>query len=324
MGSLIAITGATGFAGRHTVPALLARGHRLRALVRRPAVAGLPPGVEVVAGGLDDLDALAALVRGADAVVHVAGAIAAVDRSGYFAVNDEGTAALANAALNAGTHRLIHISSLAARAPQVSPYGASKRAGEERVKALMQPLNAIVLRPPAVYGPGDRATLPLFAALSRPVTLIPGRRGARFSLLHVSDLARMIADSVESSLQGIHEVSDGTPGGYGWPELLAVAERVSGRRVRAVFLPRAVPQAVALAAEAAARIRGRPGMVNRGKIAELYEPDWVSGETGIRVAKPITFAAGFPATLSWYQDAGWLPRAAGADTSGTTSDRTLS
>ena len=324
MGSLIAITGATGFAGRHAVATLMKRGHRLRALVRRPGAAELPAGVELVAGGLGDATAVAALVNGADAIVHLAGAITALNRSTYFAVNDTGTGAVTQAAREAGVSRFVHISSLSARRPELSDYGASKRAGEDHVAGQMQALNAVILRPPAVYGPGDKATLPLLRELTRPFALIPGRRDARFSLIHVGDLAEMIADSVSSAQQGIHEVSDGTAGGYGWPDLLAVAGTSRGGPIRALFLPRAIPASVAFAAETLALVTGRPGMVNRGKIAELYHPDWVSGETGISLANPITFGAGFPATLAWYRKAGWLPPASRADRSGSTSNRILS
>lgn len=322
MGMVIAITGATGFAGRHAVGALLKRGHRLRALVRRAETSGLPVEVALVEGHLQDDAALAALAQDAEAVVHLAGAITAVDRAAYFNVNADGAEALAEAALAAGVRRFVHVSSLAARSPGLSDYGASKRLGEDVVAGHMPALNAVILRPPAVYGPGDKATLPLLKALTQGVALIPGRPDARFSLIHVSDLAELIADAVESEIQGIHEVSDGTPGGYGWDELLAVAENERDSPMRALFLPRIIPLTVALAAEGMARLRGRPSMINRGKIAELYHPDWVSGDSRLTLARPISFAEGFPATLAWYRNAGWLPPGHRADRSRSTDNRT--
>lgn len=321
MGMRVAITGVTGFAGRHAVAALLRRGYRLRALVRRPDAAGLPEGVDLVPGGLDDERALAALTDGAETVVHLAGAITALDRAAYLAVNTEGTKALAAAALAAGVRRFVHVSSLAARTPGLSDYGASKRAGEDAIAAHMAALNAVILRPPAVYGPGDKATLPLLKALTQGVALIPGRKDARFSLIHVVDLAELIADAVERPEQGMHEVSDGRPGGYGWGDLLAVAGQARGAPVRAMFLPRAIPMAVATAAEVFARLSGKASMINRGKIAELYHPDWVSGESRLALAAPMTFDKGFPATLAWYREAGWLPPGRHADRSPSTHNR---
>ena len=325
MSKLIAVTGATGFAGRHVIAALLAEGYRVQALVRNPAMARLTDDVVLVQGDLATPDALELLVEGADAVIHLAGAITANSAPEYFRVNAQGTLALAESAQRAGVRRFVHVSSLSAREPAISDYGASKREGEDAVASLMEALNAIILRPPAVYGPGDRATLPLLKELTRPVAAIPGRREARFSLILVADLARLIAKAVESDLTGRHEVSDQTPGGYGWPDLLRVASAVRGSAIRPVFLPRAIPQAVALAAESVAKIRRKPGMINRGKIAELYHPDWVSGPSGLTLPQPITFEQGFPETLDWYRQAGWLPQSAGADrSSGETKHRTRS
>lgn len=319
MSRKIAITGATGFAGRHAVGELLSRGHRLRALVRNPHAAGLPEGVELVTGDLSDASALAQFVEGADAIIHLAGALTALDREGYFVVNAQGTRNLADAAWKARVRRFVQISSLAAREPQLSGYAASKRAGEDIVSARMDELNAIIIRPPAVYGPGDRGTLPLIKELTRPVAAIPGPADARFSLIHGRDLARMIGVAVESEADGLHEVSDGQA--YGWADLIRTASAFRGRPVRPVFLPRAVPTAVATAAEGFARLTGKPGMVNRGKIAELYHPDWVARTGRLVLADPIPFDDGFAETVIWYRHAGWLPPGRGTDTR-TASSRT--
>jgi nucleoside-diphosphate-sugar epimerase len=305
MSQLIAISGATGFAGRHAVAELLSRGHRLRALVRNPHAAGLPAAVEMVTGDVADRPALAQFLAGVDGVVHLAGVLTALNREGYFRVNLGGTQALVAAAREAGTARIIHISSLAAREPQLSSYAASKRAAEEAV--LAEAPHALIIRPPAVYGPGDRGTLPLIRELTRPIAAIPGRSGARFSLIHARDLSRIIADQINGTEQGIHEVSDGKPGGYDWGELIAAAAALRGAPVRAIFLPRAIPMAVAAVAEVLALLRGKPGMINRGKIRELYQLDWVSRPGTLCLPDPTGFAQGLAETVAWYRAAGWLP-----------------
>ena len=313
MSRIIAITGASGFAGRHAVAELQRRGHHVRALLRAPERTGLS-GVEAVKGDLADKAALARLLDGADAVVHLAGAITALSREGYFSVNALGTEALIAAARAARTRRFVHISSLSARQPHLSAYAASKRAGEYLVHREADALNAVIIRPPAVYGPGDRGTLPLIRELTRPLAAIPGPRAARFSLIHGGDLARLIADAAQSDVRGLHEVSDGKVGGYGWDDLIATASAFRGKPVRALFLPRAVPAAVAVGAEAIARLTRRPGMVNSGKIAELYHSDWVCREGTLALPDPTPFAEGFAETVRWYRAAGWLPRAARTDT----------
>ena len=225
------------------------------------------------------------------------------------------------AAQRAGVRRFVHISSLAAREPQLSSYAASKRAGEDIVRERMAALNAILIRPPAVYGPGDRGTLPLIKELTRPVAAIPGLPNARFSLIHGRDLARIIAIAVQSDQQGLHEVSDDKPGGYGWGDLISTASGFRGAPIRPIFLPRALPAAVAGLAEGLSRLTGKPGMVNSGKIAELYHPDWVARAGTLALADPTSFNTGFAETVTWYRNAGWLPRGRGTDTR-TPSSRT--
>lgn len=309
----IAITGASGFAGGHVVTELLKRCYRLKALVRDPAQAKFPDGVAVVKGDLGNDGALSRLLEGADCAVHLAGVLAATKDRDYFCVNAHGTVAMAEAAIRLGVKRFVHVSSLAARQPQLSPYAASKRAGEEAIAKLSTKLNGIIFRPPAVYGPGDRGTLPLIKQLTAAVAVIPGAKQSRFSLVHVGDLSRLIADAAASDVGGLHELSDGRQDGYGWNDLIAIASAFRGGPVRPLFLPFAIPAAVAVAGETLARVTGRPGMINRGKVRELYHPDWVCREGSLRLADPITFASGFAETVAWYRAAGWLPPAPPAD-----------
>jgi nucleoside-diphosphate-sugar epimerase len=314
MSGIIAITGATGFAGRHAVAELLAEGYEVRALVRDPATANLDQAIQTIRGDLENGAALDRLLEGAAAVVHLAGAITALTVQDYFKVNAHGTMALAEAALRQRVKRFVHISSLSARMPSLSPYGASKRAGEDAVAERGEELNAVIIRPPAVYGPGDRGTLPLIKELTRGIATIPGPPQARFSLIHAGDLARIIVRAIQGKEKNIHEVSDGTPGGYSWSHLLRVAALARGKKVRAIFLPKFIPAGIAVAAETISIFTGRPGMINRGKVAELYHSDWVCREGTMTVYDPVTFETGFPETLEWYRNAGWLPRVAAADT----------
>lgn len=305
MGKIIAMTGATGFAGRHAVAELLKRGHAVVALTRNLMLANLPEGVRLVQGDLESRPALEALVADADAVVHLAGAISGVTREDFFRVNVAGTENVMRAAAAAGISRIVHISSLAAREPQLSHYGASKRAGEAVVEGLVP--RALIIRPPAVYGPGDKATLPLLKALTGTRAIIPGARVSRFSLIHVHDLARGIGLAVAGEGAGVVEVSDGTPGGYGWDDIASVAAHAEGHGVRPVFLPRMISSAAAIMVEGLARISGKPGVISRGKINELYHADWVARGPGLPLEDAITFARGFAETLAWYRAVGWLP-----------------
>jgi nucleoside-diphosphate-sugar epimerase len=303
----VAVTGATGFVGRHAVAELLRRGHHVRALVRDRGRASLPAGVELVEGAIGNRDAIAALAAGATALIHAAGIVSASRDADYFRVNADPLPAIAAAATAAGVSRMVHVSSLAAREPSISAYAASKRRAEELLAPLADRLSLIMLRPPAIYGPGDRATLPLLRELTRPIALIPGRRRARFSLLHVGDFARLLADQATGGPQGIHEADDGREGGYGWDDVIAMAAAAEGRPRHALFLPRPVVAAAGWTALTWSRLSGRPNMVNPGKVRELYHPDWLCRTPRLVPERAIEFDRGFADTLAWYRQEGWLP-----------------
>ena len=137
----LAVTGATGFVGGHLLDAAAKAGHQVAALARRPQ----PPRnrVEWIAGSLDDRAALDRLVEGADAVIHVAGVVNAPDAAGFEARNVLGTGAILSAAEKAGIARFVHVSSLAAREPRLSQYGASKARSEALVAAFRATLEEI-------------------------------------------------------------------------------------------------------------------------------------------------------------------------------------
>lgn len=304
MTRILALTGASGFVGGHVLREAQLRGWRVRALARARA----PEGVETVSGDLNDAGALAKLVVGSDCVLHVAGAIAARDRASFFAANAEGTANLVAAAERAGVRRFVHISSLAARQPQLSDYAASKRAGEVAVERLS---GAAILRPPAVYGPGDRGILPLVQQLTRRLAFLPGYPAQRFSLLYAQDLARLALDAADESWTGLRDADDGR-GGYGWDDLIATASHAEGKSIRPVFLPRQAVALISRVASGGARLIGRAAMLTPGKVAELYHDNWVA-EDPLTPSDATPFDQGFRQTVAWYRQHGWLPERRPAD-----------
>jgi len=313
--SSIALTGATGFVGRAVAARLAASGLRPRLLLRRPAPELEALAEEVVWGDLRDPAALAALVEGAEAVVHVGGLVAAARALAFHEVNAEATAQLARAAVEAGVRRFLLVSSLAAREPQLSPYAASKRAAETLLAEAAPGLRRCVLRPPGVYGPGDRATLPIFKQLAAGLVAMPAAPRARFSLLFVEDLARAVAALLQAPEAPAWDgaplaLDDGAATGYAWSELAAIAAERLGRPVRVLRLPPALLTPLALGGAAWGRFSGRPAMLAPGKLRELAWADWVARAEPERLpaeGRPRTgFAEGLERTLAWYEEKGWL------------------
>ena len=308
MGRLIAVTGLSGFIGRSLARELVRRGHRVRGLSRRPVGTG-SPGVEWVTGDLRSGDALRSLFAGADAVVHLAGLVGSARAEAFGQVNAEGTRALLDALETTGSPApLLLVSSLAARAPTVSPYAASKAEAERMALARAASREILIVRPPAVYGPGDRATMPLWAQLARGWLLAP--RGARrFSLLYVEDLARLLAELLARPWprEAILEPDDAAPDFHDWPRAAAAAARALGSPIRLLKLPRAAFTAAAAASEIVARWRGGQPVLGRGKVAELFQRDWCcrrSTMAALPWRPTIALEAGLVATLAWYRAQG--------------------
>ena len=291
----VAVTGGTGFVGARLLAALCAAGEPVRALTRR-AQADIS-GIDWVAGSLEDPDALARLVESADAVIHVAGVINA-DEAGFEAGNVQGTASVVAAARSAKVPRLVHVSSLAAREPGLSRYGASKARSEALVRD--SGLDCAIVRPPAVYGPGDRETLDLFRMARRGLVLLPPK--GRLSLIHADDLARLLIASAAAPSPKLMEPDDGKPGGWTHREFAQALGNAVGRQALAVAMPR---PAVRLGALLDGLVRGRRAKLTADRAAYFCHPDWVANPTLAPPAKlwtpAIATREGLKATAEWYR-----------------------
>ncbi len=299
----LAITGATGFVGQTLVRKARAEGWAVRALTRRPQPA--QAGVDWVSGALDDADALIALARGSDAVIHVAGAVHAPDRAGFDRANAGGTLAMIEATRIAGVERFVHVSSLSAREPGLSDYGASKAKAETIVAA--SGLDWTIVRPPGVYGPGDAEMLDLFKMAERGFVILPPKGRAAF--IEVSDLARLLLALVPASetRSQIYEADDGREGGWSYPDYACAIGNAVGRRVRPFAMPAPL---VRVAARLDQLMRGPNAKLTADRAAYLCHPDWTVDPTRRppeTLWQPaVETGAGLRATAAAYRAAGWL------------------
>jgi 2-alkyl-3-oxoalkanoate reductase len=298
----IAVTGATGFIGTHLLSALLQLGYAVRALTRVPRAASHASNDRLtwITGDLADGDGMDELVAGADSVMHCAGAVRGARAADFDAINVFGTRRLVESAARANVDRLLSLSSLAAREPGLSLYASSKRRGENVLSDA--DIRWTVFRPPAVYGPGDKELAPLFGLMLRGVAVTPGHTG-RFSLLYVADLVRAMIAWLETPDVGgrCFELDDGTPGGYDWQQLVAVAAAVRGARVLHWRVPRPVLAAPATVNQWIGQTLHRLPMLTPGKVRELYHGDWVCNSADIRQAinwcPQVRFAEGLRLTF---------------------------
>ncbi|MFA7601854.1 MAG: NAD(P)H-binding protein [Novosphingobium sp.] len=300
----IAITGGTGFVGQALIDHARARGMVVQALARKPQPRR--DGVEWIAGDLADRRALVALVDGVEAVVHVAGLTTARHPADLEAANVAGTLAAIEAALAAGVPRFILVSSLSAREPGLSAYGASKARAERLVKA--SGLDWTIVRPPAVYGPRDKDMFELFRAAKWGV--VPTPREGRASLIHVEDLARLLLALLPGGEGVSHqtfEPDDGRRGGWTHYELARVIGWAVGRRAKVIGLSK---RTMEWAAKADGMLRGAKAKLTPDRVGYMAHPDWVvslGGRVPAALWRPrIETREGMKATARWYREAGWL------------------
>ncbi len=294
----IALTGATGFLGGHVLRRSLEAGHSVRALTRKAQ----PPreGVEWIVGALEVAASLATLCDGTDAIIHVAGVVNG-DAATFDTGNRLGTVAMLAAATG---KRFIHVSSLAAREPQLSNYGASKRAAEDAVVA--SPLDWRIVRPPAIYGTGDTDNLELFRFAKLGVLPLPP--GGRMSVIHADDMARLVVALTESGeTHAFYEADDAMPGGWSHADFARAIGSAVGRKVVTIPLPAPL---VRVGAKLDGALRGPRAKLTADRAAYFCHPDWVidaAKRPPVKLWTPkIATAAGLAATAAWYRAEGWL------------------
>ena len=285
----VAVTGGTGFIGRVLCTRLRADGYPVKALVRNITVAAdlAASGVTLVAGDLDDGDALRVLLDNCDVVVHLAGAVRGNSQQSFDRTNVRGTQNLLEAlGARKESPGLLLISSLAAREPGLSWYARSKYQAEQCLHNGPPDLDWAVIRPPAVYGPGDKEMLPVFLWMARGIAPVPGNPAARVSLIHVEDLTSAIVAclGLPRLQHRTFTLDDGTPGGYDWDEMATIAGGVWQRKVRLVRLPGPLLDVLARANLALSRALTYDPMLTPAKLRELRHPNWVANNNDITAA----------------------------------------
>ena len=299
----LAITGATGFVGSTVLDTALGQGMTVRALTRREQKPR--EGVDWVKGTLNDNGALQDLITGSNAVVHIAGLTNTPDPAEFESANVTGTVNMIAAAKAAKVKRFVFVSSLSAREPQLSQYGASKARAEELVSA--SGLDWTMVRPPAVYGPRDVDMFELFR--SAKMGLVPLPPGGGTSLIHAQDLADLLlALAKRTKLKATYEPDDGREGGWSHKEMAQAIGRAVGRS--AVLAPHLPAGILSLAASADRLLRGDRAKLTADRVGYMCHPNWIARfdrAVPREIWEPkIESEEGLKATADWYKAEGWL------------------
>jgi nucleoside-diphosphate-sugar epimerase len=325
----VLLTGASGFIGGRILARLAAEGIPAVVLLRSPGARDrLRQGAahaEIRWGTLADRPSLEAALEGVSHVIHCAGKTKALRASEFAEVNTEGTRSLVQAMATAGNlgRRLVHLSSLAACGPAVahapareddpprpiSAYGQSKLAAEQLIRAQAG-LDAVILRPGGVYGPGDQDFLHLFRIAKRGWCPVFAGGRQPLNLVYAEDLAAVAIRCLEADTVpgGLYHV--GHPRVVTARELAETVAAVMDRPARMVRLPQALLVLLSWGGELLGRLRGIPGILGVDRRRELMAPGWVCDSTRLReragLECPTDLREGLKCTLEWYRATGWL------------------
>ena len=257
----VCLTGATGFLGTRLLARLASDGHAIAALVPHGEdTSAIAACVErVVRGDVVDPDAVRDAVAGAEVVFHLAGLVPAraSHRREFERVNVIGARRVAEATVRAGVARLVHCGTAAVYGvPQrtgtvderteprpVNAYQASKLAGEHAVAAAVagSGTSVVLARPTALYGAGDRATLPLLRAIARGRVRMVGDGGVPCQLTHVDDAAALLHACAGWCLAGVSAdvLLVGSEERATVRSLIEIVARAAGTTPRVTVVPRA-------------------------------------------------------------------------------------
>jgi nucleoside-diphosphate-sugar epimerase len=327
-GKTILITGANGFVGSHLTEALLAKGYRVRCMVRRTSdltfIRHLP--VEWAYADLRDEESLRRTCQDVDIVCHCAALTRALDEETFFRCNTQGTETLARICLaeNSGLQRFLFVSSQAAAGPSQAAddfsdesrepqpltwYGKSKWAAEQALQRLTDRLPLTIVRPAAVFGPRDRDFYAYFQLVNLGLGLQLGRRERRISLIYVQDLINLILLSLKSSA-ATGQTYFGCAEPHSYREFLgAVIKALSKQPVR-ITIPESILTPMAWWSRIQERFTGKPALLNEQRIRDLRQPYWLC--CGEKAQRELGFVAQYDLdtavkeTANWYLENDWL------------------
>jgi nucleoside-diphosphate-sugar epimerase len=323
----ILITGANGFVGSRLCRTFLDRGFHVIAGVRETSNLSQLAGLEVSYryGDICQPESLPAMVRGADYVVHNAGIVKARNPDRFFDINQGGTRNLfeAIAAANPAVKKVVYISSLAAAGPSdgaspraeddppdpITTYGRSKLAGERIALSFCDRFTVVAIRPPGVYGPGDKENLAFFQALNLRIKPYIGRTSRKLQLVHVDDLCRGIylATTTTTPPEAVYFIAEDRS--YTMKELIKILRETVGKSALPLYIPAAPFKVIAAVSSRILRLLNVTPMLTTEKAGELlatWEVSTARAKSELAYESSVPFETGARQTFQWYKKEGWL------------------
>jgi dihydroflavonol-4-reductase len=324
----VALTGASGYTGGRLLTALHARGDEVAVLVRPESVSEAirSKASRMVVGRLGDAEAAGRLVDGADAVLHVAAVYRTAGHpdSYYRQVNVVGTETLLEAAARQGVRRFVHTSTVGVHGHIETPpadesaplapgdvYQATK--AEAEVLALdfhrKRGLPVAVVRPGAIYGPGETRFLKLFRAIARGRYAIVGTGRTFYHPVYIDDLVTGFLLALERPEAVGEAFLVCGPSYVSQRDLGALIAKHTGGRVLAFRIPARPIQWAGDLVEAVCVPLGLEPPLHRRRVDFWTKSRAFTIEKARRLlgyAPKVDVDEGIARTAAWYREAGWL------------------
>lgn len=320
------VTGAAGFIGSHLVERLSRDGWEVSASVHRKAPTPAQGTVEWFQGDICNPDGFRGRLVDVDYVFHVAGAIRGRTDRDFHEVNHGGTCRLLDAveAECRSLRRFVYVSSLAAGGPNsgrealdesdparpIDMYGRSKLAAEEECLARRSRIPITIVRPPLVFGPGDRSSYQLFRLVKNHLRLVLCGPERVYSWIYIEDLVVGLIRAATTPMPSGELLYLTAPNVVGWGELQSCIAEALGIRTLRVAIPYGALLAYGALAEIIGALSGVAPLVYRDKARQARPLAWTcSGRKAERLLEfqaDVGLEAAVAASAAWYARAGWL------------------
>jgi nucleoside-diphosphate-sugar epimerase len=323
----VLLTGATGFIGSFLLEKLIEENYDVRIIRRKSSnlqfIKDL--GVETFEASLDEVDKLKAAAKNCEIVIHVAGLTSAKNHEGYISGNKFNTKNILDAVDKSSIKKFIYISSLTAVGPAtdydnpvheetecnpITSYGFSKYETEKMIVEQYSNIPFVILRPPAVFGPRDKAILTVFQSINYGLSPMMGLKEKYLSLIYVKDLVDAIIDSIkiQNNLHKIYFISSDKF--YSWTEVVNLIAKLMNKKVIKLKIPEFFVKIIAGISELLGTFSSKPPVFNIDKGKDLLQSYWICSNQ--KSKKELDFKENYSLeeamkeTIEWYKENKWL------------------